>query len=147
MKTSYPLLTLLSVALVAAAPAPFVKPGEAFAAGTDDVVASSFGRREEAAVRDFSKRAFELRDSFLEVRQQGNGKGNGKGAAKGKQNAATTKGKGNNNNANAGKLSSTVISTARTDAILDAAAAQALADAAAANATAVAGTYTHCTIF
>ena len=112
MKTVY--ITLISAVLVASAPAPFVKPGPVVSdvAGTSNLATPSYTfERREAAVRDFSKRAVELRDSFLEIRQQGNGNGKGNGgnakgkqnnagAAKGKNNAAN--GKGKNNNANAG---------------------------------------------
>lgn len=102
MKTVY--IALISAVLVASAPAPFVKPGPIASdiAGTSDLATPAYTfERREAAVRDFGKRAVELRDSFLEIRQQGNGNGKGNGAAaKGKNNAA--KGKGKNNNANAG---------------------------------------------
>ena len=103
MKSAY--IALISAVLVASAPAPFVKPGPVVSdiAGTSDLATPAYTfERREAAVRDFEKRAVELRDSFLEIRQQGKGKGKGNGGnAKGKQNNAA-KGKGKNNAANAG---------------------------------------------
>jgi hypothetical protein len=117
MKTTY--ITLISAVLVASAPAPFVKPGPIVSdiAGTSDLATPVYTfERREAAIRDFSKKAVELRDSFLEIRQQGDGNGKGNGgnakgnggnakgkqnnAAKGKNNAA--QGKGKNNNADDG---------------------------------------------
>jgi hypothetical protein len=105
MKNVYSLLTLLSAtALVAAAPAPFVKPGPVVTEATQGVAipSTNFGRR-EAFVEDFSKRAVEIRNAVLANRQnggnggggQGNqGQGKGKGKGKGKGN-----GNGNNNQA------------------------------------------------
>ncbi|KAF2262802.1 hypothetical protein CC78DRAFT_534540 [Lojkania enalia] len=62
MKTVYSLLTLASVALVATAPAPFVKPGPVVTDATRDIVIpnTNFGRREAAMVEDLSKRALKL---------------------------------------------------------------------------------------
>lgn len=68
MKTSLPLLTLLSAALVSAAPAPFVKPGPVVTTGTENVAIPqpNIGRRE--LVEDFEKRTLQLRDALLERR-------------------------------------------------------------------------------
>jgi hypothetical protein len=107
MKNVYSLLTLISAtALVAAAPAPFVKPGPVVTEATQGVAipSTNFGRR-EAFVEDFSKRAVEIRNAVLATRQnggnggggqgnQGQGKGKGKGKGKGNGN-----GNGNNNQA------------------------------------------------
>lgn len=73
---SISILTLLSASLVAAAPAPFVGTGPVVAAGTENVVipTTNFGRREEAIVQDFGKRALKLRGALLAARGvQGNG--------------------------------------------------------------------------
>jgi hypothetical protein len=67
MKHTYPLLTLLLVALVAGAPHPFVKPRSVVTAETADVVIpnTNFGRREAAFVEDFGKKAIEVRDALV----------------------------------------------------------------------------------
>jgi hypothetical protein len=73
MKTSIPLLTLLSAALVTAAPAPFVKPGPVVTTGTENLAIPqpNIGRRE--VVADFEKRTLQVRDALLVAR---GGKGN-----------------------------------------------------------------------
>lgn len=101
MKNVYPLLTLLSTSLVAAVPAPFVGTGPVVAAGTENVVipTTNFGRREEAMVHDFGKRALRLRGALLAAR-------GGQGAAavndnEANQEAAQAKAKGKNADAQA----------------------------------------------
>jgi hypothetical protein len=66
MKTVYPLLTLLSASMVAAAPAPFVVSGDVAAIGS---ATTSLGRRD---VQDFGKRAFQLRGALVAARGQKN---------------------------------------------------------------------------
>lgn len=105
------ILTLLSASLVAAAP--FVGTGPVLTTGTEGVAlpATQFGRREEAIVQDFSKRALRLRGALLAARHgQGQGQGNGAGNADAatvvvdgqtQTQAAQGKAKGKGKNANA----------------------------------------------
>ena len=67
------LLTIVSAALVAAAPAPF-KPGPVVTDATANLAIpnTNFGRREAAFVDEFSKRALKMRDAVLSAR---NGQG------------------------------------------------------------------------
>jgi hypothetical protein len=66
MKTVYPLLTLLSASMVAAAPAPFVVSGDVAAIGS---ATTNLGRRD---VPDFGKRALQLRGALVAARGQKN---------------------------------------------------------------------------
>jgi hypothetical protein len=66
MKTVYPLLTLLSASMVAAAPAPFVVSGDVAAIGS---ATTSLGSRD---VQDFGKRAPQLRSALVAARSQKN---------------------------------------------------------------------------
>lgn len=66
MKTVYPLLTLLSASIVAAAPAPFVVTGDVAAIGS---ATTNLGRRD---VQDFDKRTLQLRGALVAARGQKN---------------------------------------------------------------------------
>ena len=116
MKTVYPLLTLLSASYVAAAPAPFVVTGDS------GVATANLGRREEAIVQDFGRRALKLRSALVAARGNQNAdaaqedaaaanevaqnKEEGAAAAPEEQQA---KGKGKDANAEAGKCCSKII--------------------------------------
>lgn len=70
MKTSVPLLTILSASFVAAAPAPFAGNGPAIAARAQDAAIANlnFGRREEEVVHKFGEKALKLRGVLLAAR-------------------------------------------------------------------------------
>jgi hypothetical protein len=106
MKTTYALLTVLSASLVLAAPAPFVVTGDvATDAGS---ATTTLGRREDAIVQDFAKRALQLRGTIVEARtNQKDDAAAGEDAAQGEDDAADkqqVKGKGKDADAKAGKL-------------------------------------------
>ncbi|KAF5848824.1 hypothetical protein GGP41_009916 [Bipolaris sorokiniana] len=69
MKTSVPLLTILSASFVAAAPAPFAGNGPAIAARAQDgaITNLNLGRREEV-VHKFGEKALKLRGVLLAAR-------------------------------------------------------------------------------
>lgn len=72
MRTSIPLLTILSASLVAAAPAPFSGHGPVVAARTDNVALSNphLGRRNDEVVQKFDEEALKLRGVLLSVRSE-----------------------------------------------------------------------------
>lgn len=70
MKIEYPLLTLLSASIVAAAPHPFVVTDAAAAAGSENVAVPVIGldKRQQVSVYGFRKRSLELRNALLAAR-------------------------------------------------------------------------------